>query len=143
MNVRELKLLRVAGLLLLCCVLGFALLTASFCLPLYSLRDAEETAALLRSGLSVGRSVLGTLTTTLMLAYSGNYLSMLMYFAGQGTPVADIVNLKYVASQLLNTVVGSFGLVAAAPLTALIASVYYTRGKENGTLPAASPDKAV
>lgn len=102
-----------------------------------------ETAALLRSGLSVGRSVLGTMTTTLMLAYSGNYLSMLMYFAGQGTPVADIVNLKYVASQLLNTVVGSFGLVAAAPLTALIASVYYTRGKENGTLPAASPDKAV
>ena len=70
------------------------------------------------------------MTTTLMLAYSGNYLSMLMYFAGQGTPVGDIVNLKYVASQLLNTLVGSFGLVVAAPLTALIAGWYYGRRGE-------------
>lgn len=49
MNVRELRPLRVAGLMLLCCVLGFALLTAAFCLPLRALRDAEETAALFRS----------------------------------------------------------------------------------------------
>ena len=82
---------------------------------------------LLRSGLFLGRNVLGTMTTTLMLAYSGNYLSMLMYFVGQGTPVTDVINLKYVASQLLNTLVGSFGLVAAAPLTALVASAAYTR----------------
>ena len=84
---------------------------------------------LIRSGLSVGRSVLGTMTTTLMLAYSGNYLSMLMYFVGQGTPVTDILNLKYVSSQLLNTLVGSFGLVAAAPLTAVIASAFVGRGR--------------
>ena len=82
--------------------------------------------ALMKSGLLVGRSVLGTMTTPLMLAYSGNYLSMLMYFAGQGTPLMDIINLKYVASQLLNTtMVGSFGLTAATPLTALIATGMY------------------
>lgn len=81
--------------------------------------------ALMKSGLLVGRSVLGTMTTTLMLAYSGNYLSMMIYFAGQGTPLTDIINLKYVASQLLNTLVGSFGLAAAAPLTALIATGMY------------------
>lgn len=82
-------------------------------------------ADLMRSGLIVGRSVLGTMTTTLMLAYSGNYLSMLMYFVGQGTPLGDVVNLKYVASQLLNTLVGSFGLVVAAPLTALVAGAIF------------------
>lgn len=86
---------------------------------------------LFKSGREVGRNVLGTMATTLMLAYSGNYLSMLMYFAGQGTPPGDIINLKYVASQLLNTLVGSFGLVFTAPLTALIASVMYvpTKGR--------------
>ena len=88
---------------------------------------------MMKSGLVVGRSVLGTMTTTLMLAYSGNYLSMLMYFVGQGTPVADILNLKYVASQLLNTLVGAFGLVAAAPLTALIATAVY-QGKQKAYL---------
>ena len=85
---------------------------------------------LFKSGREIGRGVLGTMATTLMLAYSGNYLSMLMYFAGQGTPPGDIINLKYVASQLLNTLVGSFGLVATAPLTALIASVLYVPVKK-------------
>ncbi|MDD3213638.1 MAG: YibE/F family protein, partial [Eubacteriales bacterium] len=88
---------------------------------------AISANALLKSGFTVGRGVLGTMATTLMLAYSGNYLSMLMYFMGQGTPVLDVINLKYVASQLLNTLVGSFGLVATAPLSALIASAIYTR----------------
>lgn len=85
------------------------------------------TTELLRSGLTVGRGVLGTMATTLMLAYSGNYLSMLMYFAGQGTPLLDVVNLKYVASQLVNTLVGSFGLVATAPLSAVLAAMVYPR----------------
>jgi uncharacterized membrane protein len=85
---------------------------------------------LFKSGAEVGRNVLGTMATTLMLAYSGNYLSMLMYFAGQGTPPGDIVNLKYVSSQLLNTLVGSFGLVATAPLTAVIASVMYVPARK-------------
>ena len=93
--------------------------------------DLSRTA-LMKSGLTVGRSVLGTMTTTLMLAYSGNYLSMLMYFVGQGTPIGDIVNLKYVSSQLLNTLVGSFGLVVAAPLTALIAGFAYTGAHRKG-----------
>ena len=96
---------------------------------IHSHRPDLSRAALMKSGLTVGRSVLGTMTTTLMLAYSGNYLSMLMYFVGQGTPIGDIVNLKYVSSQLLNTLVGSFGLVVAAPLTALIAGFAYTREK--------------
>ena len=95
-------------------------------------RPDVSRAALMKSGLKVGRSVLGTMTTTLMLAYSGNYLSMLMYFVGQGTPLGDIINLKYVSSQLLNTLVGSFGLVVAAPLTALIAGFAYTGKRRNG-----------
>ncbi|NLO86457.1 MAG: YibE/F family protein [Clostridiales bacterium] len=84
---------------------------------------------LLKSGFAVGKSVIGTMTTTLMLAYSGSYLSMLMYFAGQGTPVMDIVNLKYVASEVLITLVGSFGLVTVAPFTALTAMAFYGKGK--------------
>ena len=39
----------------------------------------------------------------------------------------DVLNLKYVSSQLMNALVGSFGLVAVTPMTALAASVLYTR----------------
>ena len=98
--------------------------------------------ALLKSGISIGRGVLGTQTTTLMLAYSGNYLSMLMYFAGQGTPVMDMLNLKYVSSQLMNTLVGSFGLVAVTPMTALAASVALHPGHAAGKLAAQHEEAA-
>lgn len=51
------------------------------------------------------------------------YIGM-MFLANSGA-LMDIINLKYVASQLLNTLVGSFGLAAAVPLTALIATGMY------------------
>ncbi len=85
------------------------------------------------SGLAVGRSVIGTMTTTLLLAYSGSYTAMLMLFMGQGVPIENILNLNYVAAELLNTVVGSFGLVTVAPFTALVAGLLY---RAMGTKPA-------
>lgn len=73
-----------------------------------------------RSGLRVGRSVIGTMTTTLLLAYSSSYIFMFMLFTSQNIPAAQIFNLNYVAAEVLNTMVGSFGLVTVAPFTALV-----------------------
>ena len=84
---------------------------------------------LIKSGFRVGRSVTGTMTTTLMLAYSGSYLSMLMYFAGQGTPVIDLINYKFISAQILNTLVGVFGLVAVAPFTAVVSGFLFVNRK--------------
>ena len=72
-----------------------------------------------RSGLNVGRAAMGTMTTTLLLAYSGGYIALLMVFMAQGTPIWNILNYKYVASEIVHTIVGSFGLVTVAPFTAL------------------------
>lgn len=75
------------------------------------------------SGIHVGRAAMGTMTTTLLLAYSGGYLALLMVFMAQGTPVYNILNYKHVASEILHTIVGSFGLVAVAPFTALMSGI--------------------
>lgn len=75
--------------------------------------------ALVRSGISVGRHVLGTMTTTLLLAYFSGYAAMLMTFIAQGVPALNILNMVYIASELANTLAGSFGLVLVAPLTAV------------------------
>ena len=101
---------------------------ASACQELIRHKPAITPAELLKSAFSIGRNVIGTMTTTLMLAYSGSYLSLLMYFSGQGTPVIDILNLKYVSSEILITLVGSFGLVSVAPFTALVASLCRQKG---------------
>ena len=76
-----------------------------------------------RSGMNVGRAAMGTMTTTLLLAYSGGYVALLMVFMAQGTPIWNILNYKYVASEIIHTVVGSFGLVTVAPFTALTAGM--------------------
>ncbi len=72
-----------------------------------------------KSGMHVGQAAMGTMTTTLLLAYSGGYIALLMVFMAQGTPIINILNYKYVTSEIIHTLVGSFGLVLAAPLTAL------------------------
>lgn len=79
-----------------------------------------------KSGMNVGRAAMGTMTTTLLLAYSGGYVALLMVFMAQGTPVDNIFNYKYVASELLDTMVGSFGLVTVAPFTALVSGLLLT-----------------
>ena len=77
----------------------------------------------IKSGMNVGKDAMGTMTTTLLLAYSGGYISLLMVFMAQGTPIDHILNYKYVASEILDTVVGSFGLITVAPFTAITAGV--------------------
>lgn len=73
------------------------------------------------SGMTVGRAVVGTMTTTLLLAYSGSFTALMMVFIAQGTSAVNILNLTYIAAEILHTIVGSFGVVLVAPFTALLA----------------------
>lgn len=84
-----------------------------------------------RSGMNVGRSAMGTMTTTLLLAYSGGYIALLMVFMAQGTPLVNILNYKHVAAEMVHTVIGSFGLVTVAPFTALCAGVLLSQKKKD------------
>ncbi|MDK2809016.1 MAG: hypothetical protein PWP24_1753, partial [Clostridiales bacterium] len=80
-----------------------------------------------RSGMNVGRAAMGTMTTTLLLAYSGGYIALLMTFMAQGTPIYNILNYKYVSAEILDTLLGSFGLVTVAPFTALTSGILLTK----------------
>jgi uncharacterized membrane protein len=84
----------------------------------------------IKSGMAVARAAMGTMTTTLLLAYSGSSIALLMTFMAQGTPVYNILNYKYVAAEIINTIVGSFGLATTAPFTALLAGLLLA-GKKN------------
>ena len=80
-----------------------------------------------RSGMNVGKAAMGTMTTTLLLAYSGGYIALLMVFMAQGTPMEHIFNYKYVSAEIIHTVIGSFGLVSVAPFTALCSGLFLTK----------------
>lgn len=82
---------------------------------------------LIQSGFHVAYPVIGTMTTTLLFAYSGSFMFTFMVFMAKGTPLITIFNTNYIAAEILHTLVGSFGLVLVAPTTAIIGGYMYSR----------------
>lgn len=108
-------------------------LSVDICSSVYELVQKKPDISAweaIRSGFSVGRAACGSTTTTLLLAYSGSYIALLMVFMAQGTPIEFILNYKYVAAEIVHTIVGSFGLVTVAPLTAITSGFLLTRKDE-------------
>lgn len=77
------------------------------------------------AGMSVGKSVVGTMTTTLLFAYSGSYMAMLMLFMGKGVPPGNFLNIHFISAEILNVLVGSFGLITVAPFTVLVGGLLF------------------
>lgn len=80
---------------------------------------------IMSSGMSIARSVVGSQTTTLLLAYIGSYLTIMMVYMAQGTPLMSILNAQSVAAEILHTLVGCIGLVLVGPLTSFVCSYFY------------------
>ena len=82
---------------------------------------------LFRSGMAVGRAGVGTQTTTLLLAYMGAWLSVMMVYMAQSTPILNILTSKMIASEIVQTLTGCTGLVLVTPITSLVASYLYSK----------------
>jgi len=86
---------------------------------------------LMKSGLNIGKSVVGSQTTTLLLAYIGSYITIMMVYMAQGTPLMNILNSKSIAAEILHTFVGCIGLVLVSPLTALICGFIFYKDEKS------------
>jgi uncharacterized membrane protein len=100
---------------------------ASTVLALRRANPALGAGRLLREALAVGRDHLGATVNTLVLAYAGAALPILLIFNTAGTPFGDAVNREPVAEQVIAMLVGSIGLIAAVPLTTAIAALLAAR----------------
>ena len=84
---------------------------------------------LFKSAMEVGRAGVGTQITTLLLAYMGSYLTLMMVYMAQATPIPNIFTSKSIAAEILQTLAGSFGIVLVTPLTALIGMMLFRNNK--------------
>lgn len=75
----------------------------------------------------VGRSHIAATVNTLMLAYLGAGLPLLLLFALGGQSPASVLNSEIVAVEVIRALVGSIGIVAAVPLTTLVAAALMVR----------------
>ena len=86
---------------------------------------------LVSEGMAVGRDHLAATVNTLVLAYAGAALPLLLIFELQAVSVADALNQESVTVEILAMCVGSIGLIAALPLTTALAAVLATRLPES------------
>lgn len=73
--------------------------------------------------MAVGRDHVSATVNTLVLAYAGASLPVLLIFASGALPISQAVSLEIVAEQVVATLVGSIGLIAAVPLTTGVAAL--------------------
>lgn len=80
-----------------------------------------------RSALRIGRDHIASTVNTLVLAYAGAALPLLVLFSLAETRIGDVLNGEIVAEEIVRTLVGSIGLVAAVPITTALAAFVVVR----------------
>ncbi len=83
------------------------------------------------SGFRVGRAMSCTMVTTLLMAYMSGCISLLMVLLSKGIPPLQILNINFIAAEILKTIVGSFGLVTVAPFTSVVGGFVYARRRRD------------
>jgi uncharacterized membrane protein len=93
---------------------------------IWELADADPAASqrtLFTAGLRIGREHVSAAVNTLVLAYAGASLTLLMLFAVSGQGILDTVTTELVAQEVVRALVGGLGIIAAVPVTTLIAAL--------------------
>ncbi|HEX2152417.1 MAG TPA: YibE/F family protein [Acidimicrobiia bacterium] len=101
---------------------------ASTVFELHRANPSSASAEIFASGLRVGRDHIASTVNTLLLAYAGAAMPLLLLFTLSDLPIGIVANSEVVAVEIVRTLVGSIGLVAAVPFTTWLAARLATSG---------------
>ena len=84
--------------------------------------------ALFKSGVNIGKDIMGSMTNTLVLAYIGSSLSViLLLLVKYNNSITELLNRELIVVELLQSLIGSLGILLTMPLTALVCAALYSR----------------
>lgn len=92
----------------------------------WELHQADPTMSakkLYRAGIRIGRDHIASVVNTLVLAYAGAALPLLLLFSIAQSSVGTVANSELVAEEIVRTLIGSIGLVASVPVTTALAAL--------------------
>ena len=95
---------------------------------------------LFSSGVAIGRDIMGTMSNTLILAYVGGAIHLILLLYAYPVPFANIINRETVAAEILIALCGSMGILSTIPLTALIVSFLHRHTAEHPFHPGKFPE---
>jgi len=105
---------------------------ASAVLELYRTNPAQDFRRLFRSAMNIGQDHIAATVNTLVLAYAGAALPMLLLFSLRSVDYGLAVNLEFIAEEIVRTLVGSLGLFASVPITTALASFIAVKYRDLG-----------
>jgi uncharacterized membrane protein len=83
---------------------------------------------LFRSGLTIGRDIMGSMANTLIRAYIGSSLSVVLVLSiYSNSSLLRLLNMEMIVVEILQALIGSLGILFAMPLTAFFCSVFYLK----------------
>ena len=114
----------VSGILIasLGAVMDVAMSISSACWELRELNLELPRASLFRSGMNIGRDAMGTMANTLILAFAGASLNVLLLLQIYDYPFIQIFNTDAIAPEMIRGVAGSIGIILTVPLVALLSA---------------------
>ncbi|MFE6589620.1 YibE/F family protein [Streptomyces sp. NPDC057781] len=101
----------------------------------WELHEANPTMGwrgLYRAGIRIGRDHIASVVNTLVLAYAGAALPLLLLFSIAQSGVGTVANSELVAEEIVRTLVGSIGLVASVPVTTALAALVVSADRPAG-----------
>lgn len=78
---------------------------------------------LFKSGMNIGKDVMGTMSNTLILAYAGTSMCLMLLFMVNNMSLAHIVNMEQISTEIVRAMAGTIGLIISIPITAIVASL--------------------
>ena len=110
-------------------VMDVAMSIASALTEVHAVAPDRGTKDLFRSGMNIGRDMVGTMTNTLILAFLGSGFALIIYLYSLGLSPYQLISSAYLTIEVVSSISSSIGVILSVPLTALISSVILTKGK--------------
>lgn len=108
-------------------VMDVAMSISSALEEVHAANPALGRRELFRSGMNIGRDMVGTMTNTLILAFLGSGFTLILYLYTLGLSRYQLLTSAYAATEIISGVASSIGMILAIPLTALISSALIGR----------------
>lgn len=109
-------------------IMDVAMSIASSLNELHEKAPHESWYKLVQSGFRIGKDIMGTMANTLILAYIGSSLSIVLLMYANNFNLLDLFNREMVVIEVLQAIAGSLGILFSIPITTLISSFLYKRG---------------
>ncbi len=113
-------------------VMDVAMSISSALEEVHAANPSLKREELFRSGMNIGRDMVGTMTNTLILALLGSQFSLIIFIYSRGLTFYHLFSTRFISMETISGISSSIGMVLAIPLTALISSVLIT-GKKRMT----------